>query len=299
MDENEKKLNDKDVKVIRTYTSDMVDAIRTNEISVIKIALAEKEKREREDLYKKAEGTSFTKIILVIGSIILIAAAIYGSYYLIQKKKESEIPKTSINNIKTFISYDSQSNINVTNMTNANDLTNIINNDKQPSSLQIKALFLTRTINNVVEILTSKDFLSLINTTIPGALERSLSDKYLLGEYGDTSNPVNNTTATFLVFETTDYNQAYASMLDWEKTMLRDLHVLFNISIPEQNSPLYERSWKDIIVNNKDARVLYNDNGEGILYYVFVNKNDFVITDNLVALKEVIARLITQNASTL
>lgn len=299
MDENEKKLNEKDVKVIRTYTSDMVDAIRTNEISVIKIALAEKEKREREDLYKKAEGTSFTKIILVIGSIILIAAAIYGSYYLIQKKKESEIPKTSINNIKTFISYDSQSNINVTNITNTNDLTNIINKDKQPSSLQIKALFLTRTINDVVEILTSKDFLSLINTTIPGALARSLSDKYLLGEYGDTSNPANNTTATFLVFETTDYNQAYASMLDWEKTMLRDLHVLFNISIPEQNSPLYERSWKDIIVNNKDARVLYNDSDQGILYYVFVNKNDFVITDNLVALKEVIARLITQNASTL
>jgi hypothetical protein len=151
----------------------------------------------------------------------------------------------------------------------------------------------------VTEILTSKDFLSLINTTIPGALARSLSDKYLLGEYGDISNSVNNTTATFLVFETTDYNQAYASMLDWEQTMLRDLHVLFNISIPEQNSPLYAKSWKDIIVNNKDARVLYNDNDQGILYYVFVNKNDFVIADNLVALKEVIGRLITQNASTL
>jgi len=85
-------------------------------------------------------------------------------------------------------------------------------------------------------------------------------------------------------------------MLDWEKNILKDLYVLFNINIPESNSVLFENQWKDIIVNNIDARVLYGANGEGILYYAFVNKNHFVITGNIEALKEIIIRLQTKNS---
>ena len=43
----------KNLNVLRTYTSDMADMVRTNEASVIKIALAEKNKREQEELIKK------------------------------------------------------------------------------------------------------------------------------------------------------------------------------------------------------------------------------------------------------
>lgn len=300
MNENEKQINNKDIKVIRTYSSDMVDAIRTDEISVIKIALAEKEKREQEALYRKAEGTNTSKIFLVIGGIILIAVAIIGSYFLIQKKKEIEIPKITTNDIETFILYNSKLYIDIINITNVSDLSGIIRQEQQNDSGLIKALFLTKKINNVSEILTSKDFLSLIKTTAPGALTRSLSDKYLLGKYSN-QNAVNeqDKSAMFLVLETTDYNRAYASMLDWEKTMLKDLFILFDISIPESSNELFEKSWKDIIINNKDARVLYKENGEGILYYVFVNKNNFVITNSVEALKEIISRLITKNTKSL
>lgn len=296
MEENEKQLNDKKIKVLRTYTSDMADAIRTNEVSVIKIALAEKEKREQEAEYKEAEGTNTSKILLVIGGIILIAVAIAGSYFLIQKKKEKEIPQSIISNIETFIAYDFQSNIDVTSAINASDLVNIIKQRQESNSGLIKALFLTKKTNGVIDLLTSNNFLSLIGTNAPGALIRSLSDKYLLGEYSNPNAPnENNRLAMFLIFQTTNYNQTYASMLDWEKTMLKDLFILFNISISESNISLLEKPWKDIIINNKDARVLYGENGEGILYYVFVNKNNFIITSNKEALQEVISRLITKN----
>ena len=43
----------KELKTLRTYTSDMADAVRENEASVIKIALAEKEKRERDAAEEK------------------------------------------------------------------------------------------------------------------------------------------------------------------------------------------------------------------------------------------------------
>lgn len=297
MDKNEEQVNNKDIKVLRTYTSDMAEAIRDNEVSVIKIALAEKEKREQEEALKNAEGSNTSKVFLAIGGIILIAAAVAGSYYLIQMRKEKETPKPIINNVETFLSYDSGSYIDITKTENILDLLTLVNQNKEKYSGLINAIFLTKTEVETPKIINSIDFLSLINSSVPGALTRSLSGDYLLGKYLNP-NAVNekNKSATFLIFETNNYNQAYVSMLDWEKTILKDLFILFNINIPESDNSFFEKTWKDLIVNNKDARVLYGENGEGVLYYVFVNKNILVISDNTEALKEIITRLLIKNS---
>jgi hypothetical protein len=300
MDENKTQQNGKDIKVLRTYTSDMAEAIRTNEMSVIKIALAEKEKREQEDLYKKAEGSNASKIFLIIGGIIFIVGAIFGSSYLIQKKKEKDTPLPTISNIETFISYDSKSLIDTTTVTNKDDLINLVKKEIKINDGLIKAIFFIKKTEMSSTLITTNDFLSLIETTAPNTLIRSLSDTYLFGKYSN-ENAVkeNDKSAIFLVLGTKDYNLAYASMLEWEKTMLKDLYVLFDIDVSKSSNQIFEKQWKDIIINNKDARVLYGDNGEGILYYVFVNKNNFVITNNIEGLKEVITRLIIKDAKPL
>jgi hypothetical protein len=292
MDEDKIQQNKKDVKVLRTYTSDMADAIRENEVSVIKIAMAEKEKRDMEAEYKKAKGTNFSKILLLIGGVVLIIVAIFVASYIIQKKKVVPIPPAS--KIETFLPYDSESDIDVTKATNINNLSGIIKNGEETKPGMIEAFFLMKKVDDVSLTFTSKDFLSLIQTTMPGALIRSLTDKYLLGKYsnGNAVN-VNDKSAMFLIFETTDYNQTYASMLEWEGTMLSDLFILFNI--PKPNNSLIGKPWNDIVVSNQDARVLYGENGEGILYYAFVNKNNFIITSSQEALKEVITRILIKN----
>lgn len=289
MDFENKQLND-DEKVLRTYTSDMADAIRQNEVSVIKIALAEKEKREQETIYKQAEGTKTSKIFFVIGGIILITAGVVGSYFLFQKK-ETAAPVIT-NNFETFINYDSYSNLDVTNITNQNDLLKITTENNLSNDGQIKALFFSKKINELEEKLNTKDFLSLIQSNAPGALVRSLSDKYLLGQY----ITLEKKSVKFLIFETNNYTQTYASMLEWEKTLLKDLFIILDLKNIPAESPLFEKQWKDIVINNRDARVLYGDSGEGILYYVFINKNHFVITSDKEALKEVISRLILKNS---
>jgi hypothetical protein len=292
-DENKMQLNNKDVKVLRTYTSDMAEAIRDNEVSVIKIAMAEKEKRDKEEIYKKAKGTNLSKVLLLAGGIVLVVVAIFAARYIIQKKKVVPIPPASV--VETFIPYNSKLDIDVTNVANTNNLSNVIKNGLQPNPGMVEALFLSRKVGETSEALTSKDFLSLIGTTMPSALVRSLSQNYLLGKYSSINAvTANNKLSTFLVFETTDYNQAYASMLEWEGTMQEDLFVLFNF--PKPNDSPFKKPWDDIIVSNRDARVLYGENGEGLLYYAFVNKNNFVITNSIEALKEIIARLLVKNS---
>jgi RNA-binding protein YhbY len=298
MDENKKQLNDKDIKVLRTYTSDMADAIRDNEASVIKIALAEKDKREQEALYQQAEGTTTSKTFYVIGGIILIAGALVGSYFLFQKKKINDTPQPIVNNIDTFISYDSQINIDVTNATNSKELIEAIDKDLTKNQGLIKGLFLEKKVNGLTELITSNNLFTIIDANIPGTLSRSLADNFLIGKYFKQ----NNEPALFLIFQINNYTQAYASTLEWEKTILKDLFILFKINAPMidgKENPIFEKQWKDVIINNRDARVLYGENGEGILYYVFVNKDKLLITNNIEAMKEVIARLITKNTKPL
>jgi hypothetical protein len=300
-EENKKQYNSgKDVKTLRTYTSDMADAIRTNETSVIKIALAEKEKREQEMMYQKAEGTKSSKIFWVVGGVILIIAAIVVSYILIQKKKEGGNQTPIANKIDTFIMYDAHSYIDVSNTVNVSDLLAKIKEKEGEETGLIKALFLTKKVGENFELITANNFLSILKTGAPGALTRSLADKYLFGKYRDPNRAnEKGKDAIFLIFQVSDYSQAYASMLEWEKGMLEDLFPLFGINIPGGDKTFFERPWKDVIINNRDARVLYGDAGEGLLYYVFLNKNNFIITNNIDALREVMTRLMVKNSTPL
>jgi hypothetical protein len=281
--------NKKNIKVIRTYTSDMAEAVRDNETSVIKIALAEKEKREQEDVYEKAKGTKFSKVLLTIGGFVLLAVAVYFLYFLVSNKKE--IPGPIVSSMESFIDYDSFAYINTTGETTTESLLQSLNQKQQSTFDLIRAFFLTKNKTGLIEVLNSKEFFSLIQANPPGTLTRSLSDKYLLGKYANQNTNNQDKIILFLIFETTDYNQTYAAMLDWEKTMLRDLYKLFELPGINENN-IYLNSWVDIVIDNKDVRVLYGDAGQVLLYYVFINKDNFIITNNLEALKEVSGRLL-------
>ena len=281
MEENKEQQNDQSelgqkIQTLRTYSSDMADAVRENEISVIKVALAEKAKREKEEDFRvKSEGTGLQKVLLVIGSIIFIALGLIGSYFLFEKSQQQVASQPAVFDLAALV--------------------------KAPlavagSPQSIHALFFTKTIGSTTNELSLPDFLTALNLSAPGALTRSLT-AYMVGTY----NSVDTTQKPhlFLMFQTQDYNQAYASMLQWEPTMLGDVAPLFGIDISGDNNSLLRKPFKDILINNNDARVLYDANGNALLYYIFIDKNDFIITDSQEAIREVTIRLQTKNTRSL
>ena len=133
MEENNSQLNNKgDLKNIRTYMSDMADTVRQNEISVIKVALAEQNKHEREDLYRKVEGTPVKKVFWFVGGLVLIAGAIYGSYFLLKQKQIKDIPQQIVKE-EAIISYDEISSINITSGDALLDKINSVKNELNTS----------------------------------------------------------------------------------------------------------------------------------------------------------------------
>ncbi|MCE9517701.1 hypothetical protein K8Q96_01715 [Candidatus Nomurabacteria bacterium] len=296
MDENKKQINNssQNVKTLRTYSSDMADAIRDNEMSVIKIALAEKDKQSRNTIYRNPEETNIKKILLLIGGAIFIVGAIVGIYFIMKKNTENIAIEKQIEtqNNKTFIPSDNQVVVDATTVTDINGMSKLIRDQIIPTDKiqSIKLIFVNKDVDTVPTKLELTDFLSTINTTASGSLIRSLSNEYLIGTYQDSVQ----TPSLFFMFETKNYNQTYPGMLDWEKTMINDLSPFFNIDILSANKVILDAQFKDLIIANKDTRVLYDQNGKGVLYYAFVSKDKFIITDNINTIKKIISILQTQ-----
>lgn len=286
--ENKQPNNGNNIKTVRTYLSDMAETVRANEISVIKVALAEQNKNERENIYRQIEGTNTKKFWWFVGGIIFIVGAIVGSYFIFNQKEKNEIP-VQIEKDTTIISYDEMSSIEGT-----DDLTEKINKVKKEigdtnKTGSIKFISLTRDVNGVNEKIILKDFFTLLGFRAPSSFIRSLSDKYMIGTY-TTDRP-----HLFIIFQIKDYEYAYAGMLDWEKTLASDVVSLFELDTKETKLQLEEKKWKDLIINNKDSRILKNENNKIILYYLFNNKNNLIITDSEDTLKEIITKLIIKN----
>lgn len=302
--ENEPQINNEKngIKTIHTYLSDMAETVRDNEVSVIKIAMAEQNKHEREDLYRKAEGTGLTKTLFILGGIILILCSYFVTSYVIQKNKETTSPltKTSDTNIKQAISYDSQSFVDTTQIENSDDFINLIkpeiNKIGKPDS--ISSIFLTNVIAGKNKILPLENFSSLMNLTIPSSLLRSLSDSYMVGVYTKQVLASGEKPSLFLMFDVKDYNIVYAGMLEWEKSIVDDLSNLFEINKSNIEDG-FKTQFKDIVINNKDARVLYDKNGNDILYYIFIDKNNLVITNKQETINKIITRLLLEKTKPL
>ena len=299
MEENNQQKNIKDsAPVIHTYSSDMADAIRTDEITAIKVALAEQQKHEREDFYNSAKATPTQKILWILGSIILIGGGIIGAYFLYQKKAADLAAIPAPINIDTVISYDDHVFIDTTNTTTSNDVVNLLRPEiqKTQQSGTIHSIFLTKKNGTHQALLSPSDFLSALGTNAPIGLTDLFTDTYMLGTY--QAQDTNNIRHVFLLLPVTNYSQAYAYMLKWEKTLLNDFFPLFHIDVSNDQKKLLQKPFDDIVINNKDTRVLYNNTGKPILYYLFVDNSTLLITDNDAAIKEIIARFITKNAKT-
>ena len=298
MEENNKQLNDdREIKTIHTYEGDMANLVRSGQGSVVKIALAEQEKRRAEGNDENPKKVKSKNLIFILGGLIIIVAGIWLTFFLIKKANDQSMAQIADSKIQTFVPYDDQSTLDVTNVLNKDEFAKILEPElkSEIKAGNIKAVFLN--INGALS--NAQDFLKLINANMPGGLSRSLTDKYMVGVFSPISN--NSVIASerknhlFIILQTKDYTQAFAGMLEWEKTMLNDMFLLFSINVSGENQKLFETSFQDIIISNKDARVLRDQYGTDILYYLFLDNNTFVITDDQSTVKEVISRIITQN----
>ena len=73
--------------------------------------------------------------------------------------------------------------------------------------------------------------------------------------------------------------------------MFLDFHGFFDIPINADNNYLLKKDFEDGIVQNKNSRILKDNDGNIVLMYVFVNDTSILITNSEDTSKEIITRL--------
>lgn len=166
--------------------------------------------------------------------------------------------------------------------------------------------------------------LALVPLDMPDQLVRTLEPEYLLGIHVYDANQA------LLILRVDSYQDGFSGMLSWEKTMQNDLAPLFTYTpaprirptapppppgIPQvqggissgtptstpatttpvtqtPSKPLYTSppNFADRIVENHDARVLLNQDGDIVMLWTFLDRNTLLITTNAATLREVISR---------
>ena len=93
-----------------------------------------------------------------------------------------------------------------------------------------------------------------------------------------------------------DFGRAFSAMLEWEKSIEKDLTFLTSktkigqtASTTEVGAPLSSEAfvWKDIIIKNKDTRGLVNSKNQSKIAYTFLDKNTILIVGDINMIGEI------------
>jgi len=276
-------------KKIRTFQGDLADAIQHHQASAVKIALAESKRSTNQATIgtKKVKSSkkglaltiSFLFIVLGVGVLFYVyyyvmphASAIAGPTLILPAFIDTDVKKeipTDTGYLPTAI---------VTEIKIAQLSTNEIEN-----IVFVKNIIDPQTNVSTQALIEPEALLTRIGAKPPSAFVRSLSPQFMFGIHHYQSNE------PFIIF----------GMLKWEPTMYDELKTSFGTnSTNSTNTPtttaeiLAPKTFVvDMIIQNKDVRVIQDQNSKILLMYSFIDKNTLIITTNETTLRELLARI--------
>ncbi len=154
------------------------------------------------------------------------------------------------------------------------------------------------------QALTGPEFLASFAPNAPQSLLRVMLPTYLVGLHSYDENEI------FMLFAVDSYEVAYAGMLEWERSMRGDLSPLLDRTPSLHNTAvvvgqgaasstassvgsLIDTGFVDKVVENRDTRVVQNEQGDILLLWTMLGRNTVLITNNEYTLREVIGRINT------
>ena len=145
------------------------------------------------------------------------------------------------------------------------------------------------------KIVGLRRFLALIRSNfVPGDNTLFVSDKFLMGmvknkEQENETTPDNN--GFFLLLKVRGTADIFDAMRRWEDKMFSDLHVLLGVNIDSSTQALRIKSFEDGVIENRNARILYNADHKIILLYLFADDNSIIVTNSQNTAHQIVLRL--------
>lgn len=279
------------LKQIRTFQGDVAEALRKQQESLVSI-------QQREHL-KQGPVPSLTNssteivkqkkrvFLLFLGSVMLLVIGVVGIWYAYKefvKKTSIPIAETLANQ---FLSPNSERVIELNTTSRETFISNLTEVLAEVPQGELRHVVLEQKVTGTDNaLLSTNNFLNRLESRAPGSLVRAFDPLFMLGAFGQS---------TFLIIKLSSFENAFAGMLLWEKSLSQDLGPLF-ATAPLLRNLLPESTFSDITDRNKDIRMLSYE-GKGVLFYTFFDNKILIITDGLETLRTLIDRLTREKLS--
>lgn len=262
------------VNTYHTLQTDVNDQVTAGGLTLTKIALEDEARRRLETLPREQSGTGRGKLILV-GSLTLIGLGVAALVisFTFTRPSVSQVQPVTINSIVFAEEHQEL----VTDNQTPDQVQNIIKDSLKKSYTTSKVidLYPTKTIttdkNITKKILSGPDLLTFFQTAIPIDFTHFLLDPFMMGVVSD---PTATSSAPFFIFKTRSFENTLDSMLREENI------VTANIIGPLTNNKntIQIGNFKDKLINNIDARILTDADGNLIVVYGFVDRSTLIMT---------------------
>ena len=214
------------IRPLRTYADDVKNAIQDDNVSMVKIAMAEAKKQETEKAFEEELSPTSDKNKIIIGislGVILLAVlGFVGVYYVAGNKQATvEVPQE---HIQSIIPYDEDFVINLNTRERKKVLSGFESAESKTYDRNTSIVYLPIFIvdGTSTSVLNTSDFFNVLEARTPPALVRAFGDGFMLG-----FNRQSGKMSPFIILTSDSFNQLYAGMLEWEPAMADDLGDIF------------------------------------------------------------------------
>lgn len=278
-------------KKAETYAEDMAKTIAGDKEGLIKKILQEEEMHEVEK--KNLSPESRKNQILMFFSISLVVATLAIFYFFLFKK---DINTVEVKEPFTPLVFNDASDFIEVLGFNKDKIAQNVYSVAKSTNVKgggVEGIYLTEN----KEVVGFTRFIALIKGSFLEvgifSNRNSVNEHFLMGAVNNENLPsgVSGSKDFFILLQVRSITDVFESMHAWESKMFFDLHGFFGINISSGTSYLLTKNFEDSIVENKNARVLYDNNGEIAMMYIFADDTSIIITNTKNAAREIILRL--------
>ncbi|MBP7006706.1 MAG: hypothetical protein KBC44_02230 [Candidatus Pacebacteria bacterium] len=266
-------------KAIETYAEDLEGALDSNEEGLVRKLIHEQEELDSETRKNSPEAKQ-NRTFLILGLSLLAFGIAAMVFFFTQREKASVVEISP--QYKPIIFIEKTEFKDVTGLSKEDVAKTIYSrsNITDVKTGSIEGLYLTEN----KQIIGLRRVLNLLGSGFYPE-DAYVNNNFLMGTmYGEDND-------FFAILEVSAFVDIFDSVRIWEKTMFKDLHGTLGVVVNAENNYLLNKSFDDGVLENKNSRILHDNEGNIVLMYIFAKDNYVVITEGEKTAQELILRL--------
>ena len=283
MEKDEKTEN----KIVQTYAEDMAKVIENDTEGLVKKIIHGEEEHQAEKKNLSPESRK-NKLFMFISILLVFLALVTLSFFFFRKdinvvEVEKQFVPIIFNDQSTFIEVLGL---------NKDEIAQTVLNQVNATEVKkggVEGIYLTEN----KQIIGLRRFISLIKGKfVPGNNTLFVNDNFLMGVVNnDEALAKRDGTGFFILLKVRSIADIFDSLRTWENNIITDLHGFLGINISRDTNYLFSKNFEDGIVENKNARMLYDKDGKLVVMYILADDNSVIITDSQNSAHEIMLRL--------